>query len=652
MDIAKRVYSRMEIKAVDDDRRIITGIASTPATDRDGDVIEPSGAEFTLPVALLWQHRHDEPIGNVTRAKVTDKGIEITAELVVPTDDMPSQLRARLDEAWHSIKSLLVRGLSIGFRAKEYAFLDEGGIHFLKWDWLELSAVTIPAQSQATITSIKSFDQQQIAATGKKSTAVTINPPGDAGKQTPKLPVKVKNMKIAEQIKNFQQSLEAKRAEIAAIMEKSGEEGRTLDAEEEEKYDNLSAEVKSIEAHLVRLKDAEAIEVSKAVAAPGADKGEKGARDVRGKGPVIELAPTLPKGVEFAQYVKCLARANGNRSEALEIAKSTYPDNHRIQNTLKAAVAAGTTTDATWAAPLVEYNNFAGDFIEFLRPQTILGKFGQNGVPALRNVPFLVKIPGQTSGGQGYWVGEGDAKPVTKFDFNSIQLGVAKVANIAVLTEELVRFSSPSADGLVRDALADALRARLDIDFINPAKAAVAGISPASITNGVTAIVSSGDFETDFRALMARFIAAGISPAQGVIITDSLTALSLANVQTPLGEYQYPNITINGGNLKGFPVIVSDYIPRNTAGGLLILANASDILLADDGQVVVDVSREASLQMLDNPTNQSDGATVPTTLVSLWQTNSVGIRAERFINWTKRRPQAVAYVSGTQYTGT
>jgi hypothetical protein len=57
-----------------------------------------------------------------------------------------------------------------------------------------------------------------------------------------------------------------------------------------------------------------------------------------------------------------------------------------------------------------------------------------------------------------------------------------KVAAISVVTEELLRFSSPSADRLVRDGLAGAVIARLDIDFIDPGKAAVANVSPASIT--------------------------------------------------------------------------------------------------------------------------------------------------------------------------
>jgi hypothetical protein len=80
-----------------------------------------------------------------------------------------------------------------------------------------------------------------------------------------------------------------------------------------------------------------------------------------------------------------------------------------------------------------------------------------------------------------------------------------------------------------------------------------------------------------------------------------------------------------------------------------MLVNASDIYFADDGEVAVDMSQEASLQMLDNPTNASDSPPVATSLVSLWQTNSVGFRAERTLNWARRRASAVAVLSGTHW---
>ncbi|MFW8217133.1 phage major capsid protein, partial [Klebsiella pneumoniae] len=109
-----------------------------------------------------------------------------------------------------------------------------------------------------------------------------------------------------------------------------------------------------------------------------------------------------------------LAAANGSRSEALEIARKQYPDDAKLHHVLKAAVGAGTTTDPSWAGALVEYQDYAQDFVDFLRPQTIVGRFGQGSIPALRRVPFNIRITAQTSGGSANWVGQGKAKPLTR----------------------------------------------------------------------------------------------------------------------------------------------------------------------------------------------------------------------------------------------
>ena len=158
-----RAYGVLEVKNINEESRTISGIATSISPDRMGDVVEPKGAKFSLPIPLLWQHFSSMPIGHVTEAKVTPSGIKVTAQLV--KTDMPGALKDRLDEAWQSIKLGLVRGLSIGFRALKYAFMeDNGGVRFSAWEWLELSAVTIPANAEASIQTIKSFDERILKA--------------------------------------------------------------------------------------------------------------------------------------------------------------------------------------------------------------------------------------------------------------------------------------------------------------------------------------------------------------------------------------------------------------------------------------------------------------------------------------------------------
>ncbi len=103
-----------------------------------------------------------------------------------------------------------------------------------------------------------------------------------------------------------------------------------------------------------------------------------------------------------------------------------------------------------------------------------------------------------------------------------------------------------------------------------------------------------------------------------------------------LGQKGIPGHDPAGWLLPGLPVIVSQYV-----GDQLVLVNAPDIYLADDGGVAVDMSREASLEMQSEPGGDS---TTPSrwSWFSMFQTGSVAIRAERWINWRRRRTAAVA----------
>ncbi len=645
-----RAYSILNIKAVDDEKRIITGIASTPTPDRMDDIVDPMGAKFKTPMPLLLYHDSTLPVGSVHFAKATKDGIAFEASL--PNVTETGVVQDRVNEAWHALKYKLIGGVSIGFRALENGvkMLKSGGVQFTSWEWLELSLVTVPANQEATILSIKSIDTEQRAAIGSKMQSVVRlkNFSGDTDKLIkPKfMSSEDKKMNIEEQIKGFEATRLEKSNKMNAIMTKAGDEGRTLDAAEIEEYDTLKDEIKATDDHLLRLKEMQTVNISKAV--PVQDQSGMSQRGAA----VAKTTEKLDKGIEFARFAMCLGAAKGELQSAYAMAQKRFPNNERINLTLKAAVEAGTTVDATWALPLVEYNQFAGDFVEFLRPQTIIGKFGTMGIPSLRRVPFNIHVRGQTSGGTGYWVGEGAPKPLTSFDFEDIYLGYAKVANIAVLTQELMRFSNPSAEALVRDSLAQALISRLDLDFVDPTKAAVSNVSPASITNGVSAIISSGidaaAVRDDVRAALLTFLAANISPSAGVWIMSSQTALALSMMRNALGQKEFPDISMMGGTFEGLPVIVSEHLITDSNGHYVVLVNASDVWLADDGNVVIDASREASLQMLDNPTNNSASAT-PTTMVSMFQTNSVAIRAERWINWKKRRSAAATIIENVNW---
>ncbi|WP_295392760.1 HK97 family phage prohead protease [uncultured Thiodictyon sp.] len=154
----KRAYSTLVIKSIDTTQGIIEGIASTPAMDRMGDVVEPMGAQYNLPIPLLWQHAQDAPVGTVTHIEQRADGLYIRAQLA------PAGICEDLDNARAYILAGLCRAFSLGFRPIEYSFLDSGGTHYTAYEVYEISVVTIPANAEATITTIKSFDMNTAPA--------------------------------------------------------------------------------------------------------------------------------------------------------------------------------------------------------------------------------------------------------------------------------------------------------------------------------------------------------------------------------------------------------------------------------------------------------------------------------------------------------
>jgi len=177
-----RAYSKFEIRSADEgEERIVTGIASSISADRMSDVVVPQGAKFSLPLPLLAQHRHDAPIGEVFEASVTGKRITVKARIAKDSG------LDYVETAWKQIKAKLVKGFSIGFRSLKHEPLDPerpwGGWKFLEWEWLELSAVTIPANADATIQTIKMYDSATRAATGNPRGGVLLVP-GVSGEPT------------------------------------------------------------------------------------------------------------------------------------------------------------------------------------------------------------------------------------------------------------------------------------------------------------------------------------------------------------------------------------------------------------------------------------------------------------------------------------
>lgn len=161
--LTKQSEPVLEIKALADSGEI-EGYASTFGGEPDayGDVIAPGAyadsltdhaSKGTMP-KMLWQHDRREVIGRWTAASEDGKGLLVRGKL-----NMDVQ-RGR--EAYALLKDGALDGLSIGYRIKEYSVDTDTDVWTLeKLDLFEISIVTIGANENATIASVKAAKSAQ-----------------------------------------------------------------------------------------------------------------------------------------------------------------------------------------------------------------------------------------------------------------------------------------------------------------------------------------------------------------------------------------------------------------------------------------------------------------------------------------------------------
>ena len=171
--------------------------------------------------------------------------------------------------------------------------------------------------------------------------------------------------------------------------------------------------------------------------------------------------------------------------------------------------------------------------------------------------------------------------------------------------------------------------------------AAVAGVNPASITNGAPTAAATANPFADILGLINHFSTNNI-PVNGLtFILSPANALALSFKTYSDGTPQFPGIGIDGGTWKGLKFIVSNTVTTN-----VIALQPQYILLADDGGVTIDASTEATLQMDGAPDSPVLATTI---LASMFQMNAVALRAEQYINWIRVGTNTVKYLTAAAW---
>lgn len=444
-----------------------------------------------------------------------------------------------------------------------------------------------------------------------------------------------------KQRKQLLATIQSKKGQLKTLMSKSAEEGRTTDDTEENEIKAVEDDIAKLTANLARVEGiiADIAEAASSATPAAGDSEEEAAASADGEPEPEKSAKGIPtvrdnnakKGIGFAQLAKAkalsvLQQKKGNYITPLEIAKSQGMDKRVIQALEKASVLNTTNSSA-----LIVENQLADEFVELLRAETIVDKLA----PMMRVAPFNTTIPGMGTGSVAAWVGEGAPKPATNPTFQTVEIKHHKLAGIVVRTDDLLKLSTPSTDQMLLNDLVESSATLIDTTFMDDAPQT--STRPAGVLNGATKIAATGrtaaEYDADLAALNNEFISNNLSLTGAHYIMSATRASAMGRLRDALGNPYYRGMASGPGEktLDGLPVIESE-----NAGDVIALVKPSELYLADDGDVEVAFSDQATIDM---------GAT---TLVNLWQQNMTAIRAERHITWAKRRVVAASYIDYSQ----
>jgi len=456
---------------------------------------------------------------------------------------------------------------------------------------------------------------------------------------------------VSDQIKDLENTRASRVARMEEVAKKAMEEERSMDAAEQEEFDDLEGEIKQLDSDITRYRSLEKQLTASAAPVDTSEPEDKFANfQAPRRGPTIMSKPKDKdedfKGQFFTR--KAIARLVAKKEgwNAAEYAEYRWgKTNPTLVNVLKAAVPGHGGDSGEPGSELVTSDNrYNGDFVEFLYSQTVY-----NQLP-LREVPANVAIKGQDGAATGYWVGESKAIPMSTADFSTVSLTYKKVAALTTMSMELMKYSDPSAEMLIRDALVQAASQRIDTTFIGT-DAASAGVSPAGLLNGVSATTSAGtDIDgvvNDIKELRQRFIDAKNSSGLYWVMNPGL-ASSLSLLRNTLGQKEFTEINQNGGMLEGDPVVTGHNVDSN----YFILLKPSDIWRIGMSAPEVSMSEHATIEQADDPAAEQDTPTAQANSpVNMFQTDSVAVKVVVPIDYQKRRTSAVQYINDADYGG-
>ena len=440
---------------------------------------------------------------------------------------------------------------------------------------------------------------------------------------------------------------------MKAIVTKEDEmkEGEALSDEDKTAFEDLKDQVEALEARIGRVEDVMAAQAEAAEPVAAGDDAEAeekkapvGVRRALGAGTAIGSTMTAPatakaevmKGLVVAGAAKMMVLGGGNLYGARSAAKDVYGEQHPVTK----ALVSGSGPSGGFLVP----PEYVAEVIELLRPQTVVRASGPIGLSMPRGT---MTLPRQNQAATAGYGGETTPIAASQPGLGVIVATYKKLTALVPVSNDLLRYSDPSADQLVRDDIVQVLARREDLAFIR-------GDGTEGSPKGFLTFCPAFNVVASNPAWTLNTAAQEIGQAINLIETGNVPIVRpvwlmnprsknfFLNVQNSVGAYVYRDEMLKG-TLLGVPFRTTTQIPTNLVVGPnadcseVYLVEMSQAMILDSMTLELGVSREASYV-------DASG-----TLVHTFQQDQSLVRAIAEHDFQMRHDEAIVVIKGVRW---
>jgi HK97 family phage major capsid protein len=336
----------------------------------------------------------------------------------------------------------------------------------------------------------------------------------------------------------------------------------------------------------------------------------------------VRMVPQMERGLMMARSLRAIAAmklsGGGGGEKVIEILKGwgSHDVAEAWTSARTKALAAGDPTGGGFLVP----TQFSTDVIELLRPSAVVRSLN----PLVMPMPMgSVKVPRIGTGATATYIGENKDLTKTQQVLEQITLSFKKLSCLVPISNDLIRYSSPSADTIVRDDMVRSMATREDKAFIRDdgtsgtPRGLKYWINPTNKFDATSGTVSVANVTIDLGRAIQKLMtadvpliiqqfpdntqAAPITARPGWIMSPR-TYMYLTTVQNSNGFFVYRPEMMQG-TLWGFPYrVTSQVLETLTAAGAdtggaqteLYFGAFAHAVIGEALAIMVDASTEAA----------------------------------------------------------